>query len=109
MLGDLTEVCGEKDLHAVAQGKSHSNFIESKKKLYFATHVGYYETIDGVVSIGNPPAGFKPFQVGHILSYDMKTGKFEDLAREPHHKGILTMNMDTIRGVMYGSSEKSRI
>ena len=43
LLGDLTEVCGEKDLHAVAQGKSHVNFIESKKKLYFATHVGYYE------------------------------------------------------------------
>ncbi len=102
LLGDLTEVCGEKDLHAVAQGKSHVNFIESKKKLYFATHVGYYETIDGVVSIGNPPAGFKPFQGGHILSYDMKTGKFEDLAREPHHEGILTMNMDTLRGVMYG-------
>ena len=73
LLGDLTEVCGEKGMKAVAQGKSHVNFIESKGKLYFATHVGYYETIDGVVSIGNPPAGYKPYQGGHILAYDLKT------------------------------------
>ena len=104
MLGDLTEVCGEKGMKAVAQGKSHVNFIESKGKLYFATHVGYYQTIDGVVSIGNPPAGYKPYQGGHILSYDIVTGKFEDFGTEPHHEGILTMNMDTVRGLIYGLS-----
>lgn len=101
-LGDLTEACGEKDLKAVAQGKSHVNFIESKGKLYFATHIGYYETVDGLVSIGTPPAGYKPYQGGHILSYDLKTGKFENLAVEPHQEGIITMTMDTLRGVVYG-------
>lgn len=101
-LGDLTEACGEKGLNAVAQGKSHVNFIESKGKLYFATHVGYYSTIDGIVSIGIPPEGYKAYQGGHILSYDMNSGEFENLAVEPHHEGILSMNMDTIRGLIYG-------
>src|SRR5215510_12730693 len=28
-IGDLTEACGEKDLKAIPQGKSHVNFVES--------------------------------------------------------------------------------
>lgn len=47
-LGDLTDICGEKGKMAVAQGKSHVDFYERKGKLYFATHVGYYEIIDGM-------------------------------------------------------------
>jgi hypothetical protein len=103
-LGDLTEACGEKGLNAVAQGKSHVNFIESKGRLYFATHVGYYETRDGIVSIGTPPTGYKPYQGGHVLSYDLKSGKFENLGVEPHQEGILSMNMDPDRGLIYGLS-----
>lgn len=103
-LGDLTEACGEKGLKAVAQGKSHVNFIESKGKLYFATHIGYYGSEDGLVTIGTPPQGYKPYQGGHILAYDIKSGKFENLGIEPHHEGILSMNMDTLRGMIYGLS-----
>lgn len=103
-LGDLTEACGEKGLHAVAQGKIHVNFIESKGKLYFSTHIGYNGEKDGQVTIGTPPTGYKPFQGGHILSYDLKSGKFENIALEPHHEGIITMNMDTLRGMIYGIS-----
>ncbi|MFA5820353.1 MAG: hypothetical protein WC854_13890 [Bacteroidales bacterium] len=103
-LGDLTEACGEKGLNAVAQGKSHVNFIESKGKLYFATHIGYYGTEDGIVTIGTPPPGYKPYQGGHILAYDLKSEKFEDLGIELHREGILSMNMDTLRGVIYGLS-----
>jgi hypothetical protein len=32
----------------------------------------------------------------------MTTGKFENLAIAPHQEGILTMNMDTKRGLIYG-------
>ncbi len=101
-LGDLTEACGEKGMNAVAQGKSHVNFIESDGKLYFGTHLGYYEERDGLWGIGAPPPGYKPYQGGHIMSYDMKNGTFESLAIEPHQEGILSMTMDTERGLIYG-------
>ena len=39
-LGDLTEICSEKGMNVVAQGKRHVNFVESNGKLYFATHLG---------------------------------------------------------------------
>jgi hypothetical protein len=103
-LGDLTEICGEKDLKVVAQGKSHVNFVEMKGKLYFATHLGYYSIINGMEKTGVPTGDYKPYRGGHLLSYDMKTKKFEDLAIGPNKEGIITMNMDTVRGLIYGLS-----
>jgi hypothetical protein len=101
-LGDLTEICGEKDKKTIVQGKSHVNFIESEKKLYFATHVGYYSIIDGMEKMGIPPPGYQPYPGGHLLSYDLNSGEFEDLAIAPHQEGILTMNMDTVRRLIFG-------
>ena len=103
-LGDLTEICGEKDMKVVAQGKSHVNFVESKGKLYFATHLGYYSIIDGMEKTGVPTGDYKAYRGGHLLAYDMKTKAFEDLGIEPHQEGIITMNMDTVRGLIYGLS-----
>ena len=101
-LGDLTEACGEKGAKTIAQGKSHVNFIESDGKLYFATHLGFYSLIDGMEKAGVPPEGYKPYPGGHLLAYDMTTGQFQDLAIVPRSEGILTMNMDTRRGRLYG-------
>jgi len=101
-LGDLTEACGEKGSKAIVQGKSHVNFVECNGKLYFATHVGYYSIIDGMEKIGVPPPGHKPYPGGHFLAYDMKAGKFHDLAKAPHGEGILSMTMDARRGRLYG-------
>jgi len=101
-LGDLTELCGEKGLKAIVQGKSHVKFAEANGKLYFATHIGYYSMVDGMEKLGIPPAGYKAYPGGHILAYDMATEKFDDLAIAPHQEGILTMSMDTKRGLIYG-------
>ncbi len=101
-VGDLTEACGEKGMNVVSQGKAHVNFVESNGKLYFATHLGYYSIIDDMEKPGVPTKGYKPYRGGHFLSYDMATGKFEDLGLEPHGEGILTMAMDTQRGRLYG-------
>jgi hypothetical protein len=100
-LGDLTEICGEKGLKAVCQGKSHVNFVQAGSKLYFATHVGYYSIIDGMERMPIPPAGFQPYPGGHVLSYDTATGRFDDLARAPGGEGVLTLNMDPQRGRIY--------
>jgi hypothetical protein len=103
-LGDLTEICSEKNMKVVAQGKSHVNFIESNGKLYFATHLGYYSITDGKEKTGIPTEGFKPYSGGHILSFDMAKKTFEDLAINQNNEGIITMNMDTKRGMIYGLS-----
>ena len=101
-LADLTDICGEKGLHTIPQGKSHVEFYECNGTLYFATHQGYYEIIDGMERIPeNLPETYKPFPGGHFLSYDLYTGAFEDLAVCPDGEGVITMTMDTERKQIY--------
>ncbi len=108
-LGDLTEACGEKGLKAIPQGKSHVNFVEAGRKLYFATHVGVYTIIDGMEKMGVPPAGYQGYPGGHLLAYDMKTGGFQELGRAPEREGILAMSMDTNHGRIFGLTWPSGI
>ncbi|HQT21567.1 hypothetical protein [Daejeonella sp.] len=104
-LGDLTEICGEKDLMFIPQGKSHARFYERNGKLYFSTHVGYYELINGMDRLPvNPPAGYKLYPGGRILSYDMRTREFENLALVPNGEGMVSMTMDRDRGHIFGIS-----
>ena len=101
-LGDLTEASGEKGLKAIPQGKSHVTFVESNGKLYFATHVDWYSVQGELESMAAPPPGYKPYPGGHFLAYDVASGKFENLAKAPSGQGIISMNMDTQRGRLYG-------
>lgn len=101
-VADLTEASGEKGLKTVPQGKSHVDFHEHKGKLYFATHMGYYQVKDGKELVGVPPAGYKPYPGGHFLAYDMSTGKIEKLATAPGNEGIITMSMDKKKGRLLG-------
>jgi hypothetical protein len=102
-LADLAEICGEKGRKVIPQGKSHVDFHEREGKLYFATHIGFYEMIDGMERLPeNPPEAHKPYKGGHILSYDLATGEFQDHAIAPDGEGILTMAMDPERGHIYG-------
>ena len=101
-LADLTEICSEKESKAIAQGKSHARFYESDGKLFFSTHVGFYEMIDGMERLAeNPPDGYEVYPGGHILSYDLHKGDFEDLAIVPEGEGVVTMEMDLDRGQIY--------
>ncbi len=108
-VGDLTEACGEKDKKTIVQGKSHVNFVEMDGKLYFSTHIGYYSIIDGMEKMGIPPAGWKPYPGGHLLAYDLKSGRFEDLGIVPQREGVLTTNMDSRRGRIFGLTWPSGI
>lgn len=101
-VGDLTEACGEKGRQTIVQGKSHVNFIEANGKLYFSTHIGFYSMIDGMEKMGVPPAGWQRYPGGHLLSYDLASGKFEDFGVAPEGEGILTTSMDPRRGRLYG-------
>jgi hypothetical protein len=102
-LGDLNEICGESDKKSIAQGKSHVLFYEYQKKLYFSTHVGYYQLIDGMDRLPEQaPNGYDLYPGGHILSYDLETETFEDLALIPKGEGVVTMTTDTQRGNIFG-------
>ena len=92
-VGDVTEACGEKNTKTIVQGKSHVTFMERD--------VGYYSIVDGMEKIGIPPEGWKPYPGGHLLAYDLKTKKFEDLAKAPGGEGILTTTLDAKRGRLY--------
>ncbi len=112
-LCDITEVCGEKretGIKPVPQGKVHVHFYEAEGKLYFATHRAYYEVIDGVELIPRSlPEGYESYLGGHLVSYDLESGEFEDFGIPIPYEGILTMSMDTERKVMYGLSWPSGI
>jgi hypothetical protein len=102
-LGDLTEICGETHLKAIPQGKSHVRFYERNGKLYFSTHVGFYQLIDGMDRLPEQaPEGYALYPGGHFLSYDLQTGAFEDLATVPGGEGMVSMTMDRDRGHLYG-------
>jgi hypothetical protein len=101
-LGDLTEMCGEKGMNVVAQGKSHVDFYEANGKLYFATHLGYYSIINGMEMPGIPSIGYKSYRGGHLLAFDMQAKSTESLGIAPNSEGIITMAMDTRRGIIYG-------
>ena len=101
-LGDLTEVCGEKGKQLISQGKSHVEFYERDARLFFSTHVGYYELIDGMDRLPqNAPPGYGLYKGGHILSYDVQTGQFEDHITIPGGEGVVSMTMDTDRGNIF--------
>lgn len=101
-IADLNTATGQGDVKAVAQGKSHVNFIERDGKLYFSTHLGYYNRDTGVERTAVPPNGYLPYPGGHFLSYDLGTGRFESLAIAPLGEGIISFNMDVKRGRLYG-------
>ncbi|MBO9592567.1 MAG: hypothetical protein J7599_06615 [Niabella sp.] len=102
LIGDLSTLCGEGKMPCIAQGKSHVSFYEYDGKIFFATHVGYYELIDGMDRLPrNAPPGYELYRGGHILSYDPRTGNAESLVLIPDGEGVVTMEMDTTRGHIF--------
>ena len=84
------------------RARATSTSSRSGGRLYFATHIGFYSNVDGMETMGIPPAGFSRYPGGHLLTYDLATGRIEDLALAPEQEGVLTMNVDGRRGRVYG-------
>ncbi|WP_418892553.1 hypothetical protein [Limibacterium fermenti] len=102
-LADLSEALGEKQQKYIAQGKSHVEFYEKDGKLYFATHLGYYQMIDGAETVPTvAPEGYKLYPGGHFCYYDLNTKELKSLAIAPEGEGIITVVMDKERDHLYG-------
>jgi hypothetical protein len=101
-VGDLNEASGEKDAQSVAQGRCDVRFVESEGKLYFATRAAFLQTANGTEKPAPPPGSMKPYPGGHLLSYDLKAGKFENLATAPGGEGFIGFTMDSPRRRLYG-------
>lgn len=102
-IADLSEALGEKQQKYIAQGKSHVEFYEKDKKLYFATHLGYYQMIDGAENVPIvAPEGYQLYPGGHFVYYDLNTKELKSLSIAPEGEGIITMVMDQERDQLYG-------
>ncbi len=90
MIGDLTDVLGYNRREVVNQGKVHCDLYEHQGKLYFGTHCGTYEA-----------EGLRRYPGGHYMSYDLASGRFEDLGMGVEENGMVSMSMDRQRGRLY--------
>lgn len=86
IVGDLTSIVGEDRSKVINQGKVHCDLYEYKGKLWFGTHADAYD---------------RTYPGGHFMSYDLKSGKFEDLGIPAPNEGLVTVGMDTTRNRMY--------
>lgn len=105
LIASMDTVLGEDTATHVAQGKIHTPFFEDEGKLWFGTHISFYEgDLPGFLSEDRIP-----YQGGHFMSYDLKTGEFTDLAKAFPGEGIITTAMDKERNVLYGLTWPSGI
>lgn len=101
LFADLGVVTGEAGKKTLPHGKSHSPIFEAEGKIYFATHYGFYQGNEGKEEPAPPPQGYSPYPGGKIMEYDGLTGEFHVLACAPPEEGIITMDMDAERKVIY--------
>jgi hypothetical protein len=97
-IASMDKVLGEDAKEQISHGKVHTQIFEHKNKLWFATHISHYKK--GLPSTDY--RGKKPYSGGHFVSYDLKTGRFDDLARIFPNEGIITMEMDKDGEILYG-------
>src|SRR5580698_6911300 len=89
------------DPEAIPHGKVHVEFAEWNRQLYTATHIGFYDTRNGIEAPGRI-AGRPPYQGGFFLGFDTGTCAFTRLSKAPEEEGIIAMAADAARGCLYG-------
>ena len=101
LLGDLGQITGEAGRKTIPQGKSHSKFFEHEGKLYTGTQYGFFQASENKERPADVPAGYQPYPGGHIIAWDMRQERFEDLAVVPAEDGIISMTLDPQRERIY--------
>lgn len=100
-VADIGKTLGEDGTRNIPQGKVHCDLFEDGGKLWFGTHVGFYER-GGTKDHG-------PYPGGHFVSYDLKTGKIEDIGIGEVEEGLVCLSMDKARKRLYALTWPSAI
>ena len=85
----------------VAHGKVHVPMAYVDGSIYFATHVGFYDTSRGFPSPARRE-GLAPYRGGLFLEYQTASRSFEILGSAPSGEGIISMATDFERGRLFG-------
>ncbi len=95
-VGNLTQLCGESNLHRGPQSKIHAKFGEGKDgRIYFGTHAGlWWDYARYATKEGYPGA--------HWMAFDPKTGRVDDFGTGPRYEGINTGAYDPGFNRIYG-------
>ncbi len=100
LVGDITQALGEDVNRQIPHGKIHTPLVEYDGYLYFATHTSQYV---GTLPEMSPADGREPYEGGHFMRYNLKTGAFEDLSHLGlPNEGIITMAVDTTNRTLFG-------
>jgi hypothetical protein len=102
-VGDFDAAVGARPNEAIPQGKVHVEFAEWDRRLYTATHVGFYNTKKRIETPGKIP-GRLPYQGGFFLAFDSANSSFTPLSKAPQEEGIIAMAADRARESLYGLS-----
>jgi hypothetical protein len=88
---DMTRICGEDPTKTPTQGKVHSDIMEHNGWLYFGTHLSDYT-----------PAGCHAYTGGHLVGYELATGKFRDYGViHPNFTNYSAVAVDRLRNHAY--------
>jgi len=95
-IGNLTELCGEQNLHRGPQSKIHAKFGEAKDgKIYFGTHGGWWFNYARFATKEGYPGA-------HWMDYDPHTNRIDDLGVATPYQGINTGAYDPQFNRIYG-------
>ena len=95
-VGNLNELCGERNLKRGPQSKIHAKFGEGKDgRIYFGTHAGlWWNYARFATKEGYPGA--------HWMAFDPKTDRVEDFGLGVPNEGINTGAYDPLFNRIYG-------
>jgi hypothetical protein len=102
-VADFDAAVGAHPNETIPQGKVHVEFAEWDRRLYTATHVGFYNTEKGIEAPGRL-TGRLPYQGGFFLAFDPADSSFTQLSKAPQEEGIIAIAADPARGHLYGLS-----
>lgn len=91
LVKNITTVCGEDPAKTPPQGKIHSPVVEHEGWLYFGTHLANYTE-----------EGRKAYTGGHLLGYQLATGKFRDFGViHPNFTNYCCLGLDAPRAAIW--------